>query len=89
MVLVKLLGLLDILAGAMVIAEGRFDLPTRVVLAGAGYLVIKGILFWRSITSWVDAAIGLLLLVLTIITLPLISMIAGIYLIIKGIISLI
>ncbi|RME53771.1 hypothetical protein D6783_00960 [Candidatus Woesearchaeota archaeon] len=89
MVLVKLLGLLDVAAGFITILEGRYSLHVRLVTITALYLIVKGGAFWQSLTSWLDIFIGFLLLIFIFFNMPLLSLIAGIHLIIKGLASLI
>ncbi|NJL44333.1 MAG: hypothetical protein HC945_03405 [Nitrosarchaeum sp.] len=88
MVFIKILGILDLLAAAIIMLEGYTQLPIRLTLIAAAYLILKWTLFWKNITSIIDALLGVLALLLWLFNWPILAMAAGIHLALKGAISL-
>lgn len=87
--LVKLLGILD-LAAAAILVLSSFDLfPLRWVLMLAAYLILKGIVFRGTAVSTFDIVIGAYLVLLSVgIHIRFIDILLGIYLVSKGAMSL-
>jgi len=57
--ILKILGFLDFFAIITIIFS--FILPRSVILYGAGWLILKGVLFGFTgeVTSWIDAVCGI------------------------------
>lgn len=80
-----LLGLIDILAAVALFAL-YFDNPFGRLQAGMSLgLMMKGVLFITDVLSWIDIAIGILMLVLFWVEAPKLALAAGIWLLYKGI----
>lgn len=83
-----LLGLMDIVAG-VVIALRHFHIVSGVIVLIVGsYLVVKGLLFWGDILSFLDLLAGLYLFLLLVYPINLLSSFFSVYLIAKGLWSL-
>lgn len=87
MILFKLLGVFDILAGAMIVLT-LGDIPFRLILGHSLYLILKGYIFKGDLLSIIDATIGAYGIFALLFPIPFISVIAGLYLVGKGIYSL-
>jgi hypothetical protein len=87
--IVKILGVLDVIASLMLLIAGLgFQLPLIVALFFSILLIIKGILFITSFASWFDILGGILLLISIWLNLPGIILIIVFVLIFqKGILS--
>lgn len=88
MILFKLLGFFDILAGIMIVFT-LGDIPFRLILGHSLYLILKGYIFKGDILSLIDAGIGCYGIFALVFPIPFISVLAGLYLVGKGIFSLI
>ncbi len=90
--IVKILGILDILAAIIFWIYSFFGFIPEVIVVLAGlYLLIKGIVFLISmdIASLLDVLAGLTILISTTVTLPeIITVIVSLFIIQKGIFSL-
>lgn len=84
---VKILGVLDLLA-ALSILLLNFGAVKTMALALGIYLTIKGIIFIKSITSWIDIASGILMVVAVYGYFNILTWVAAIWLTQKGVISL-
>lgn len=86
----KILGFADILAGLLFVA-GAYDMavPSGMALAIGAILIVKGIIFITNYFSWIDLAIGIILVFGWAPSLPpYIVLILAAYLGIKGLASL-
>ncbi len=61
--MIRVLGVLDIIASILLFITPFFNLPDRLVWIFAVYLIIKGVIFILSIISIVDVAGGAILLI--------------------------
>jgi hypothetical protein len=94
--LLKLLGVLDLIVAFIVFVNAYFfrlfSFPDIFIICAGTYLLIKGILFALVLdfTSFIDIAAGIIILLTLSLTVPhLIMAIVFIYLLQKGIISLV
>ncbi|MCA9478688.1 MAG: hypothetical protein KC535_06070 [Nanoarchaeota archaeon] len=87
MILFKLMGFFDILAGSMIILTIG-DIPFRLVLGHSLYLMLKGYIFRGDLLSLIDAGIGIYGVFAIFLPISFISILAGTYLAIKGVYSL-
>ena len=87
--LIKLLGLVDLIAGLILIFEGQISLPSKVFLFFGMVLLLKSSLgMLRDFASWIDFLGGISFLLIAIINVPeTIRIIIGILLIQKGLFS--
>ncbi len=87
--LVKFLGLIDLIAGVILIFGSYFNFPIQIPLLLGSILILKSTLgFLNNFASWVDFLSGIIILSSIIIQIPsLISLIHGILIIQKGIFS--
>ena len=87
--LIKILGIIDIVIGAILIFGMGFDFPIKLLLFLAIIMLAKSSLgFWQDFGSWVDVAVGFLFLLMIIISIPtIIGIVIGIVVIQKGFIS--
>jgi len=87
MVVVWLLGFLDILTAVMLIL-GNFDLVSgKVVSAFVIYLFMKGLIFRGDVASFIDIAIAMYAVIMIFYPITIITIIASIYLLQKGVSS--
>jgi uncharacterized membrane protein HdeD (DUF308 family) len=84
---VKLLGMFDLLSGIVLILL-RFNLIKWVGLFFAAYLILKAILFIRDITSFIDIIAGIFIILAVLGIFNILSWIFVIWLLQKGIFSL-
>jgi hypothetical protein len=86
---IKLLGFLD-LATAVIIAFFYFGIAPVQVLVGASlYLILKAAVFFGDVGSIIDGIIGLLTILNILMHVGWITYVAVVYLIAKGLISMI
>jgi len=86
--ILKFLGALDLFAIITIIFS--FMLPKSVILYGAGWLILKGVLFGFTgeITSWIDAVCGIYAMLLAYgIGNNLVTVVVIIYLLQKAVVS--
>ena len=87
--IVKLLGLMD-MTTAVIIAFFHFGIASTQVLIGASlYLVIKAAVFFGDVGSMIDGVIGILTILNILMHVGWITYVAVVYLIAKGLISMI
>jgi hypothetical protein len=87
--IVKALGIIDLLIALMIFAHTQ--LPKKVLVTIAFYLIIKGLFFVMldDMVSFVDIGVGAYVLLLSIqISLGIFTVLAGLYLVQKGLLSL-
>lgn len=85
----KLLGLLDI-ASAIIIALFYFGvMPIHILLGASFYLMLKAVIFWGDFGSILDGIMGFLTMINILMHIGWIAYIAFIYLLAKGLISMI
>lgn len=84
-----ILGILDLMAVLTLLALHFFDVPLRLSLAFALYLVFKLILFYQSWHSYIDAAIGVYMILLILGLSSTVTYVAAAYLLQKAIFSLV
>jgi len=87
--LVKILGAIDVIIGAILIFNLIPNLPTQILFfIGILFLVKSSLGMLKNLASWIDFLIGILFIISIIITIPSwIMIILGILVIQKGIIS--
>ena len=90
--LIKLLGVLDVMVAILFFANNTFFrfLPTVIVLIIALYLIIKGLIFVLSadVASIIDIICGIIIIASAFSVLPkLVAVIVAIYLVQKGVFS--
>ncbi|MBR9692967.1 hypothetical protein GOV07_03495 [Candidatus Woesearchaeota archaeon] len=88
MVLVKLLGLVDLVAAAMLALAFTELFPGRWVLYIAIILTVKGLFFLKDPVSKFDVVIALYMLLTIVVNIKLLSILFAIYLGFKGLYSL-
>jgi hypothetical protein len=88
--LIKILGITDILIGTILIFGTGIDFPLNFLIFFAIIMITKSSLgFWKDFGSWLDLIIGFVFLLWIIIQIPLfIGIILGILVIQKGFFSL-
>ena len=88
--MIKLLGILDILASlTLFIAVFNIPFPKNIAIIFSAYLLIKGILFIKNIVSAIDILSGVVLLLSLNIDLPMAVVIITAFLLLqKGIFSM-
>ncbi len=85
---VKILGIVDLLA-ALSILLLKFNItPKIMVLTLAAYLIIKGVIFIKSLTSWADIAAGIIMILAFYGWFNILTWAAAVWLTQKGLISL-
>ncbi len=89
--LVQTLGIIDIIAGAILILNWSGHLPQKVILFIGMVLILKSLIgFFKDFASWIDFLSGLTFLILALINVPpFITIILGILIIQKGVVSFI
>jgi hypothetical protein len=85
---VKLLGLLDIFAAVIIVLFHFKIIHNPLVLSMAFYLIFKAMIFFGDAFSIVDGIVGLYMLFMIIHSVELLSFVFAIYLILKGITSI-
>ena len=85
----KILGVLDIIVGAILIFGTGLDLPLKFLIFLAIIMMAKSSLgFWQDFGSWVDLITGFIFLLMIVISIPkFIGIILGILMIQKGFFS--
>lgn len=86
--IVQLFGILDILA-ALSIVLLKFKLFNIFALALGIYLVIKGLLFIKSLVSWIDLICGIIIIISYFGFFSILSWIVALWLLQKGAFSLV
>jgi hypothetical protein len=87
MIVVWLLGIMDILT-AVFIVLGNYHLASlRFFMTFIIYLLVKGIVFRGDLASFIDLAIAVYMILMIFFPITVVSFIAAIYLIQKGILS--
>jgi hypothetical protein len=86
MILFRILGFFDILAGIIIILT-LGDIPFRLILGHSFYLILKGYMFRGDLLSQIDAGVGFYGIFAILLPIPFLSVISGSYLFIKGIMS--
>ena len=84
----KILGILDLFIAIGILLFQYNLIPYQVIISLSLYLIIKTIIFFGDFFSIVDGIVGLYMLLMAIFRIELISYIFIIYLIIKGIWSM-
>jgi hypothetical protein len=89
--LVQFLGLIDLIAGFVLIFGAYFNFPIQIPLLLGSILILKSMLgFLKNFASWVDFLSGIIILISIFIQIPsLISVVHGILIIQKGLFSFI
>lgn len=89
--LIKFLGIIDLLAGAVLIFGAYINFPMQIPMLLGSILILKSTLgFLKNFASWVDFLSGIVILLSIIIQIPsIISIVHGILIIQKGLFSLI
>jgi hypothetical protein len=82
--LLKLLGLFDLVAAAMLFLAATNAVPWRLVVMVATCLVLKGLVFRGGPVSALDVIIGLYLALTTQTSWLLLNVLFGLYLLLKG-----
>ena len=89
MVVLKILGLLDILTGIMIILFQHDLIGWRLMLSFILYLVIKGVAFKLDFATVIEIGIALYIILAMIVhPVVIVSYLAAIYLFQKGVVSL-
>ncbi len=83
----KLLGLVDVLAAATLVLASTGIIPIRWTLTIAAALCLKAIVFWGGVVSAFDILLALYLAATTFTGAPLLNILFGLYLSIKGLYS--
>ena len=85
--LVKILGIIDLIAGAILIFGVGANLPIQILVGFGMILLTKSCLgFLKDFASWIDLSAGIIFLLSIIILIPgIISLILGLLIIQKGI----
>lgn len=86
MVLVKLMGLTDILAGLIIILFTYDVIGVKFLLVFFLYLLIKGLAFRGDFASFADIGISIYMLFMLITPITVISYIVAVYLFQKGVV---
>jgi len=86
----RILGLIDILAGLLlVVVPYGLDVPRGMMIAVGVILAVKGLLFIMNFFSWIDVAVGILLIFAITSSLPIyVSIGLAAFLGLKGLASL-
>lgn len=88
MILVKIMGIMDILSGLTIILFTYDLIGLKALLAFLVYLIVKGIAFRGDLASIGDFGISIYMIFMIFLPLPLISFIVALYLFQKGIFSI-
>jgi hypothetical protein len=88
MIVIKFLGLMDLLTGLFIILGNYHAVSARILLLFLIYLIIKGVLFRGDIASFIDLGIAVYMIILIFFPITIISFLAAIYLFQKGVFSL-
>jgi len=83
----KFLGLFDLLAATMLFLAATHIIPGRLILIVAAALIIKGLVFHGGPVSALDIVIGLYLALSTLWSAAMLNILFGVYLGLKGIYS--
>ena len=77
------------LYSALIMLLVQLDItPWRLIVAASAWLILKGILFRGELASMIDLSIGVYHLLMFFFTIPALTYILAIYLIIKGYMSI-
>lgn len=88
MFLVKLFGLMD-LYSAVVMLLVQYDVtPWRIIVTASAWLILKGWLFRGELASMIDMGIGVYHLLMVVLPIGFLTWVFAIYLIVKGLQSL-
>lgn len=88
MFLVKFFGLMDLYSAAVMLLV-QFDVtPWRIILTASAWLILKGYLFKGELASMIDLAIGVYHILMIVLPIPVVTWILALYLIVKGVMSL-
>jgi hypothetical protein len=87
--LLKIMGLMDILAGITLILYHYELIPLRFLLASLLYLLIKSIIFIGDLASAIELGISMYFIIIIFFPITIFTYIAAIYLFQKGLTSLI
>lgn len=85
--IVQLFGILDVLAALSVVLL-KFKIFSVMALALGLYLIIKGLIFIKSVISWIDLACGIIIIISYIGFFSILSWIVALWLVQKGVFSL-
>ena len=86
--MLKLLGMLDLMAGIVLSLSLLFSIKPVIIIFFGAYLVLKGLIFWGDALSIGDIVIGLYFFLLFLNNFHRISMVLGLYLVLKGFTSM-
>jgi hypothetical protein len=87
MVFVKILGFFDVVAAIIIVLAGFHVSHWKVLVFCAAYLGIKGLMFFRDVASKIDLIIGVYCLLAIVYPVLFISILAGVYLGLKAVMS--
>ncbi len=87
MLLLKIMGLMDILAGITLILYHYELIPLRILIAFLLYLLIKSIVFIGDLASAIELGISIYFIIIIFFPITIFTFIATIYLFQKGITS--
>lgn len=83
--ILKTLGLVDIVAGVALLLASIVDFPTRIILLLGGGLIIKGVAFFGNAVSLFDLVLGLYVLLTAVWSgFGALNVLFGCYLLLKG-----
>ncbi len=87
MLLIKIMGAMDVLAGITLILYHYELIPLRFLLAALLYLVIKSIIFFGDLASTIELGISIYFIIIIFFPITIFTYIAAIYLFQKGLTS--
>jgi hypothetical protein len=88
MLLVRILGLMDLMTGVMLLLYQYDVAGTRLFLSFIFYLMLKGIIFRGDFASFVDLVIAIYMIFMIFLPITILTYIAAIYLFQKSLTSL-
>ncbi len=87
--MLRFLGWLDIFTGFILVLMNIINIPLSLLIVGASYCIIKGVVFWGDFLSVVDLIVGIYIVFVMFGIFHSFAMLMGSYLIIKGGLSLV
>jgi len=86
--ILKLLGLIDLLAAGLLFLSPLQLFPVKFVLIVAACLALKALMFWGGPVNAFDVIIAAYLAFTLVVAFPLVNVLVGLYLVLKGLYSM-
>ena len=84
MVIVKIFGILDLYSAIVMLLVQHGIISWRLILTASAWLILKGWMFKGDFVSSIDFGIGFYHLIMFFLPIPIITYVLAIYLVVKG-----